>query len=174
MGSSKKEAFELPEGFEIKEHKTEKSKWKEYVGPDGKKYRSLADVKKSIDSTSAHYDAEKVDEVIDFVVKEWTPDDLNKTDYANSEVVKEFPLNNTFFETAKKKASILKNKNKNDPVDMDKSLTETVTESSLERSMGHLGTDIESVINDTVSSSKSEKKKKKKEKKKKKHESSME
>lgn len=36
----------LPEGFEIIVKKTEKKTWKEYLGPDGKKYRSLNDIKK--------------------------------------------------------------------------------------------------------------------------------
>jgi len=36
----------LPEGFSIVHKETEKKKWKEYLGPDGKKYRSLNDIKK--------------------------------------------------------------------------------------------------------------------------------
>merc|ERR1719153_929317 len=36
----------LPEGFQIIVKKTDKKTWKEYLGPDGKKYRSLNDIKK--------------------------------------------------------------------------------------------------------------------------------
>jgi len=36
----------LPEGFQIIVKETDKKKWKEYLGPDGKKYRSLNDIKK--------------------------------------------------------------------------------------------------------------------------------
>ena len=35
---------DLPEGFQIIQKETEKKKWKEYLGPDGKKYRSRKDI----------------------------------------------------------------------------------------------------------------------------------
>eukprot|EP00091_Calanus_sinicus_P017776 TRINITY_DN38558_c0_g1_i1.p1 TRINITY_DN38558_c0_g1~~TRINITY_DN38558_c0_g1_i1.p1 ORF type:complete len:141 (+),score=36.50 TRINITY_DN38558_c0_g1_i1:211-633(+) len=47
-----KDTFELPSNFKVIEHKTEKKSWKSYQGPDGKKYRSMAEVKKYLESTS--------------------------------------------------------------------------------------------------------------------------
>ena len=40
-----KENFELPANFKVIEHKTEKKSWKTYQDPDGKKFRSMAEVK---------------------------------------------------------------------------------------------------------------------------------
>merc|ERR1719318_95900 len=47
-----KETFELPSNFKVIEHKTEKKSWKSYKGSDGKKFRSMAEVKKYLESTS--------------------------------------------------------------------------------------------------------------------------
>jgi len=46
---TKKDEFELPEGFEVIEYESEKSKWKEYKGPDGTIFRSLVDIKRFFD-----------------------------------------------------------------------------------------------------------------------------
>merc|ERR1719278_1194765 len=43
-----REKFDLPEGFTVEEKKTEKKSWKEYRGPDGKKFRSLAEIQRSL------------------------------------------------------------------------------------------------------------------------------
>jgi len=60
-----KDTFELPSNFEVIEHKTEKKSWKSYQGPDGKKFRSMAEVKKYLESTSNLLDT------IEFVATEW-------------------------------------------------------------------------------------------------------
>merc|ERR1712098_965886 len=77
--SSSKDSFLLPPGFEIKEYKTEKNKWKVYVGPDGKTYRSLSEIKKT-----HNYDVEKLKEVIEYVATQWHPEDPTNLSRINS------------------------------------------------------------------------------------------
>ena len=45
-----KDTFVLPSDFKVLKYKTEKSAWKGYQGPDGKKYRSIPEVKKYIET----------------------------------------------------------------------------------------------------------------------------
>merc|ERR1719350_2091619 len=105
-----KDTFELPSNFKVIEHKTEKKSWKSYQGPDGKKFRSMTEVKKYLESTSNLVDT------IEVVATEW-----NSTDHGDlaSNVktfdlkdVKDFPKTDLYFVDIKpkpthaKKASI--------------------------------------------------------------------
>merc|ERR1719228_608243 len=66
---TKKENFELPEGFKVIEKKTEKNSWKIYQAPDGKNYRSMAEVKRYLEGCK--YDEEKLGETIEYVSTDW-------------------------------------------------------------------------------------------------------
>jgi len=90
-----KDTFELPSNFKVIEHKTEKKSWKSYQGPDGKKFRSMTEVKKYLESTSNLVDT------IEFVATEW-----NSTEHGDlaSNVktfdlkdVKDFPKTDLYF-----------------------------------------------------------------------------
>jgi len=64
-----KENFELPEGFKIIEKKTEKNSWKIYQGPDGKNYRSMAEIKRRIEGSV--FDEKKLADTVEFVATDW-------------------------------------------------------------------------------------------------------
>jgi len=90
-----KDTFELPSNFKVIEHKSEKKSWKSYQGPDGKKFRSMTEVKKYLESTSNLVDT------IEFVATEW-----NSTEHGDlaSNVktfdlkdVKDFPKTDLYF-----------------------------------------------------------------------------
>merc|ERR1719318_2085673 len=98
-----KEIFELPSNFKVIEHKTEKKSWKSYQGPDGKKFRSMAEVKKYLESTSSLVDT------IEFVATEW-----NSTEHGDLATnvksfdlkdVKDFPKTDLYFVDLKPKQS---------------------------------------------------------------------
>merc|ERR1719431_1737229 len=64
-----RENFDLPEGFKVIEKKTEKNSWKVYQGPDGKNYRSMAEVKRYVEGCT--YNEEKLGETIEYVATDW-------------------------------------------------------------------------------------------------------
>ena len=98
-----KDTFELPADFKVIEHKTEKKSWKSYKGPDGKKFRSMPEVKKYLETTSDLVDT------IEFVATEW-----NSTEYGDLATnvktidlkdVKDFPKTDLYFADIKPKLS---------------------------------------------------------------------
>merc|ERR1712025_916616 len=96
---TKKENFELPEGFKVIEKKTEKNSWKIYQGPDGKNYRSMAEIKRYIEGKS--YNDKNLAETIEYVATEWNCSD--KGDLGsdmrkfNSKDFKDFPKSDLYF-----------------------------------------------------------------------------
>jgi len=93
-----KDSFELPSNFKVIEHKTEKKSWKSYQGPDGKKFRSMTEVKKYLESTSNLVDT------IEFVATEWNSTehgDLDKT--FSLEDLRDFPKSDLYFVDMKPK-----------------------------------------------------------------------
>merc|ERR1712130_688063 len=96
---TKKENFELPEGFKVIEKKTEKNSWKIYQGPDGKNYRSMAEIKRYIEGKS--FNDKNLAETIEYVATEWNCSDkgdlgsdmrkFNSTDF------KDFPKSDLYF-----------------------------------------------------------------------------
>ena len=67
-----KDTFELPANFKVVEHKTEKNSWKSYQGPDGKNFRSMAEVKKHLAKVNNHLESSSnLVDTIKFVATEW-------------------------------------------------------------------------------------------------------
>merc|ERR1712243_153278 len=90
------------------EKKTEKKKWKEFFGPDGKKYRSVVEIYKSLgeygDSVStppqnrSEKFTKKLDEEIEEVAANWNIDEngdleKNKNKFYNNMGLKKLPKN---------------------------------------------------------------------------------
>jgi len=103
-----KDDFVLPSDFKVLEHKTEKSNWKSYQGPDGKNYRSITEVKKFIESKTSNFNPENLAATIDFVVTEWNSTEegclqKNKSKFYASEFAKEFPKTELYFANIKPK-----------------------------------------------------------------------
>jgi len=110
-----KQRLELPEGFEVIDKKTEKNAWKEYRGPDGKIYRSVAQIHRALEgipeskkssgsgsSSASKVDLEKLQACVDDVVDNWniTEDgDLkkNKKKFYQSEGLKKLPKTDRHF-----------------------------------------------------------------------------
>lgn len=103
-----KDKFELPPDFEVIEKKTEKNSWKIYKGPDGKNYRSLAEIKKYLDSKQ--FDSEKLDVTIDYVASQWNMNPEGGLSHDDSVLYqfdsRDFPKTNTFFVDAKDTAPV--------------------------------------------------------------------
>ena len=112
-----KAKLELPEGYEVIEKKTEKKSWKEYKGPDGKMYRSIAQIHRALEgisepkrssasgsSSASKVDSEKLQACVDDVVENWNTDDKgdlkrNKKKFYESEGLKKLPKTDRHFVT---------------------------------------------------------------------------
>ena len=104
-----RENFELPEGFKVIEKKTEKKSWKIYQGPDGKNYRSMAEIKRRIDSST--FDEKKLADTIEFVSTDWNcsekgdlGSDKEKFYSAN---FKDFPKTELYFADIKPRKTVV-------------------------------------------------------------------
>jgi len=104
-----RENFELPEGFKVIEKKTEKKSWKIYQGPDGKNYRSMAEIKRHIDSCT--FDEKKLADTIEFVSTDWNcsekgdlGSDKEKFYSAN---FKDFPKSELYFVDIKPRKTVV-------------------------------------------------------------------
>eukprot|EP00090_Calanus_glacialis_P004470 TRINITY_DN13338_c0_g2_i4.p1 TRINITY_DN13338_c0_g2~~TRINITY_DN13338_c0_g2_i4.p1 ORF type:complete len:491 (+),score=166.86 TRINITY_DN13338_c0_g2_i4:41-1513(+) len=108
-----KDTFELPANFKVVEHKTEKNSWKSYQGPDGKNFRSMAEVKKHLAKVNSHLESSSnLVDTIEFVATEW-----NSTEHGDPAInvkicdltdVKDFPKTDLYFVDMKPKPSAAK------------------------------------------------------------------
>eukprot|EP00092_Neocalanus_flemingeri_P096024 GFUD01122208.1.p1 GENE.GFUD01122208.1~~GFUD01122208.1.p1 ORF type:complete len:504 (+),score=159.74 GFUD01122208.1:58-1569(+) len=105
-----KDNFVLPDDFKVLEKKTEKKKWKIYQGPDGKNYRSMAEVKRFLESqeTLSQESQEILEATIEFVASEWNLSEhgslaKDKTKFYKSELTKDFPKTEDYFVDIKSK-----------------------------------------------------------------------
>ena len=168
-----KEKLSLPEGFTVIEKKTEKKKWKEYFGPDGKKYRSIVEIHKSLGENSESIStpptrsekfAKKLEEEIEDVATNWNIDDngeleKNKNKFYNNMGLKKLPKNDKHI---KSKKSLGKNSIDEDEVFFDQDETLLTPNGTQNSSMDISQTsDVENV---TQNETKKKKKKKKKNK----------
>merc|ERR1711915_313524 len=103
-----KDKFELPPDFEVIEKKIEKKSWKIYKGPDGKSYRSMAEVKKYLDSKQ--FDSEKLDVTIEYVASQWNIDSEGGLSHDDPALYqfdsRDYPKTDTFFVDVKGTAPI--------------------------------------------------------------------
>jgi len=103
-----KDKFELPPDFEVIEKKTEKKSWKIYKGPDGKSYRSMAEVKKYLDSKQ--FDSEKLDVTIEYVASQWNINSEGGLSHDDPALYqfdsRDYPKTDTFFVDVKDTAPI--------------------------------------------------------------------
>jgi len=170
-----KEKLVLPDGYTFIEKKTEKKKWKEFFGPDGKKYRSIVEIYKSLGENGESVSTpppnrsekftKKLDEEIEEVASNWNIDEngdleKNKNKFYNNMGLKKLPKNDRHF---KDKKSLGKNStNDADDIVFDQDETSKTLNDTHNSSMDMSQTsDVENV---TQNESKKKKKKKKKNK----------
>ena len=157
----------LPAGFTFVEHKTEKNSWKDYFGPDGKKYRSIAEIYKKLnldpesgpgDSSQESMSAEDVKEQVEEVVTTWNKGEdgnmaKNKNKFYKSIGLKNLSKTDRHFSDAKsKKGKACKDDSKE---------TETEKASSSSTLDVRNGTKANMTISDTSDIKKKKKKKNK-------------
>jgi len=153
-----KDNFELPEGFKIIEKKTEKNSWKIYQGPDGKNYRSMAEIKRRIEGSI--FDEKKLTDTIEFVATDWNCSEKgglgsDKAKFYSGDF-KDFPKSDLYFVDVKpSKTGVDTSKTIEVPTDAVAVVDNTFTGSSS--------------LNGTHEDSTDNKEKKKKKKKKNKH-----
>merc|ERR1719341_2738646 len=108
-----KDTFELPPNFKVIEHKTEKNSWKSYQDPDGKNFRSMAEVKKHLAKVNNHHkSSDNLVNTIEFVATEWNStehEDLaKKAKMFDMKDVKDFPNTDLYFVDKKPKEAAVK------------------------------------------------------------------
>ena len=167
----------LPEGFryEIKQRGQEGGKkegtWKEYYGPDGKKYRSVAEIYKKLNidpesgpgessSSQEKMSTQEMKEHVEEVVSTWNRGEegdmaKNKNKFYNSVGLKKLPKTERHFTEVKSKK---KGKASQEPVEEDKDVAEEASSST------PLDVRSENQANVTISDTGDIKKKKKKKK----------
>jgi len=153
-----RENFDLPEGFKVIEKKTEKNSWKIYQGPDGKNYRSMAEIKRHIESSI--FDEKKLADTIEFVATDWNCTEKGglgtDKDKFYSADFKDFPKSDLYYVDIKPSKTEV---NTSKTVDVPTAAV-AVVDNSLTGS---------SSLNGTLENSTDNKEKKKKKKKKNKH-----
>ena len=156
-----KDNFELPADFKVIERKTEKTSRKIYQGPDGKNYRSMAEVKRHLESST--YDNNNLAETIQFVATEWNcaesgelRTNKNKLKVAD---VKDFPKSDLYFVDIKPKPLLAKKASNSSKVLTNSTVEATVNDISHDKEITE-----KSMHDDTVDSTHIKKKKNKKNK----------
>lgn len=117
-----REKLELPAGFQVLEKKTEKKSWKEYQGPDGKRYRSLVEIHRILGGISTavpatseadeanNLEEKNIEEESENVMGYWKISEdgslkKNKNKFYKAEMLKSFPKKSHFYHAENSKSA---------------------------------------------------------------------